>query len=1055
MRKKAILAVIMAVLMMFCIVHFGTVKAKADSGTTLTIFCWNDEFKTRVESLMPNYTKINDTYGRIGDLTVKWMMYYSDNGYYQNNLDYALTSYYEDVDIFLIEADYADKYLYPGIAKPLNEVGITASDLANQYKYTKQIGSYNGVQYASTWQTCCGGMIYNRDIAKKVLGTDDPANIQAMISDWSRFESVAKKMKAAGYKMTPCASTDYRVFYNNMNSPWVTGGKVNVDSHIADWIRMSKNMVDAGQTGTFGLWDTNEDFQRNISFCVFGPAWYFDYCMQCGSGSSIADRGGWALCEGPEAHFWGGTWMCVADKSDNPTAAGNLIKTMTTNENVLFNIAYRYGDNVNNKNVINYMASDSSLGNSVLGGQNPYTIFKDSLTQIDLSNTTIYDQICNEAMQTAMTDYFTGKVSYNSAINNFYLAVTDYYPELSRGTVYDSPVAKAAVTDNGIKVSWNSFSGAAKYRVFRKTGNGDYVKLATTTSLNYVDTTAEYGKTYIYAVRALTSGGSYVGSMSQGAGVTYMAPALKLSLSSTESGVKVTWPSLKGAAKYRIYKKNSSNKWVKLDTVTELKYVDKTAVSGQKCTYTVIALTSGGSEMSEYGSGKSIKYVSSPITPTLAYKASGVSVTWKEINGAAKYRIFRKTGSGDWAKIATTTSLSYVDKTVVYGKTYTYAVRAMSSGGSFITELGSGKSIKYQASAPKITLKNQKKGILVSWSVMSGAEKYRIFVKNSSGSWTKLTTVKDGTCYLDTAVKEGKSYTYAVVGMDSAGRLMNDYGSGKTIKRTAPVEIMNISLKSVASGVKISWTAYEGAGKYRVYRTNSDGAWAALATIKVEDNVLFYRDTTVKNGKNYTYTVVAMTSGGSALTEYGNGTSITYVKPAAETEVLEAEVVDVEGNTIVRAVTEDEISEDFTEIITENLDDDDEETGEATEETGEATEETGEATEETGEATEETGEATEETGEATEETGEEADEESEDVIREDTDEVSDDSEETKEDSTDAIADSNEDNIEQEEISEDCEEVIVEDEAAISGNVSDTENTTAGDNAEADSESGEE
>ena len=105
---------------------------------------------------------------------------------------------------------------------------------------------------------------------------------------------------------------------------------------------------------------------------------------------------------------------------------------MTMDEGVLTSIIDTYGDNVNNKTIVAKYAADTSYGNPVLGGQNPYTIFEDALAGVDVSNMTIYDQICNEALQTAMTDYFTGKVDYDTALDNFYTAVEETYPELSR-----------------------------------------------------------------------------------------------------------------------------------------------------------------------------------------------------------------------------------------------------------------------------------------------------------------------------------------------------------------------------------------------------------------------------------------------------------------------------------------------------------------------------------------------------------------------------------------------------------------------------------------------
>ena len=388
---------------------------------------------------------------------------------------------------------------------------------------------------------------------------------------------------------------------------------------------------------------------------------------------------------------------------------------------------------------------------------------------------------------------------------------------------------------------------------------------------------------------------------------------LAISLSNVDGGVKITWKAESEAEKYRIYKKNAQGSWVKLTTVTALKYTDSSVQPGENCTYSILALSSDGKELNSYGNGKSI-VCSKPVMVNADYKPTGVALSWSKVDSSAKYRIFRKTGNGDWTKLATTTSLSYVDKTAVYGKNYTYAVRAMSSAGSFISDMGNGTNITYQAPVPKVTLENGTLGVNIRWTSMSGAAKYRIFVKNSNGIWTKLATVKEGTVFTDTAAKVGKSYTYAVVGMDSAGRLMNDYGKGMTIKREKP--ILNFALKSVASGVKVTWKAADGAGKYRVYRKNVDGDWDMFVTVK--NGELYYRDTTAMDGMTYTYAVVALTAGGGILTERGEGQNITYVKPVSESQVLEAEVTDENGNTVVIIADGDEISMDIIDAVPED-----------------------------------------------------------------------------------------------------------------------------------------
>ena len=481
---------------------------------------------------------------------------------------------------------------------------------------------------------------------------------------------------------------------------------------------------------------------------------------------------------------------------------------------------------------------------------------------------------------------------------------------------------------------------------------------------------------------------------------------LDITLSNVSNGVKITWDKVSGAEKYRVYKKNAKGSWVKLDTVTGAKYTDKNVASLEKCVYSVVALSSDGKELSSIGNGKNI-ICSLPMKITLKNTETGAQISWTKAGTAAKYRVFRKVGTGDWKSIGTVTTASFVDKTAIYGKSYTYAVRAMNAKSAFISEIGKGKTLTYFAPAPKTSVENGTLGVNITWKKISNATKYRIFVQNAKGGWDKLATVKSGLKYTDKTAKNGQTYTYAVVGMDSAGRLMNKY-KGVTITRTAPT--MSITLKSVAVGVKISWEAAEGAGKYRVFRKNASGEWDTLGTVK--DGSLFFRDTTAKSGKTYTYTVVAMTKGGTVLTKKGSGQTIKYVKPKSDAEVLEAEITDENGNVIIYKITGDEINEDYIAIGEEDEDvisEDEEETSEDEDVISEDEEETSEE-----EAISEDEEETSEEEAISEDEEETSEEEA----------ISEDEEETSEE--EAISEDEEETSEEEAISEDTEEESGED-----------------------------
>ncbi len=412
-----------------------------EEGKVLNIYCWNEEFKSRVTDHYPGYVEVDGTTGTIGDVTVMWNITPSDDNAYQNNLDETLLGQADaaaddKIDIFLVEADYAGKYVNTDYSLALSELGITDADLANQYKYTQDVVTdTNGNLKGSSWQGCPGVLIYSRAVAEEVLGTQEPAEVQEYVKDWATFTETAATMKDAGYYMTASANDTYRVYSNNVTSKWVEDGVINIDANIMNWVADSKAMVDAGYTNTYDLW--SDDWSKGFYpegkvFCYFGPAWFVDFSMAADAEGSIANAGQWGACSGPQGFFWGGTWMCPATGTDNPTLVKDLILTMTANDDVLKEIVVDDNDFTNSKPVMDAMAADASYSSKVLGGQNPLGMYCAGVEKIDLSNLTDYDQGCNEEFQTAMKGYFEGTyATEDEAIQAFYAAVIEKYPALS------------------------------------------------------------------------------------------------------------------------------------------------------------------------------------------------------------------------------------------------------------------------------------------------------------------------------------------------------------------------------------------------------------------------------------------------------------------------------------------------------------------------------------------------------------------------------------------------------------------------------------------------
>lgn len=414
----------------------------AEEGKVLNIWCWNDEFQQRVTKFYPDYVDNGDGTGKIGDVVVKWTINpNADNGY-QIPLDAALldqdnVAADEKIDIFLIEADYADKYVNSDYSLPVSAVGITDADTAEMYTYTKEIATdANGNLKGVTWQAAPGLFAYKRSIAKAVLGTDNPDEVQTYVADWAKFDETAKKMKDAGYFMLSGYDDAYRTFSNNVSAPWVNdANEIIIDANILKWVEQTKTYTDNGYNNKNSLWSDGWAKDQGPDGKVFGffySTWGINFTLLGNAGE--AGFGDWAVCYGPQSYYWGGTWICASYQTDNKSLVKDIMYALTCNGEIMESITRDQDvqDYTNNMAAMEAIANDASYGSEFLGGQNHVALFTENAKKIDMSNISAYDQGLNETFQAAFKDYFDGNVDYDTALANFYTNATVKYPELKK-----------------------------------------------------------------------------------------------------------------------------------------------------------------------------------------------------------------------------------------------------------------------------------------------------------------------------------------------------------------------------------------------------------------------------------------------------------------------------------------------------------------------------------------------------------------------------------------------------------------------------------------------
>ena len=157
-------------------------------------------------------------------------------------------------------------------------------------------------------------------------------------------------------------------------------------------------------------------------------------------------------------------------------------------------------------------------------------------------------------------------------------------------------ITSISSTTKQIKINFNKIEGAQRYTVYYKLvgSSDDWQVLGSTTGSSYTQKTQRPGVKFTYSVAAVMEKGSkkYASYKSASKNGQNLATPMLDSISSTKSGIKLSWGITPYATGYNIYRKNSDGEFEKIAYVKgneTVSYTDKTAKKGKTYTYTVRA----------------------------------------------------------------------------------------------------------------------------------------------------------------------------------------------------------------------------------------------------------------------------------------------------------------------------------------------------------------------------------------------------------------------------------------------------------------------------------
>jgi ABC-type glycerol-3-phosphate transport system substrate-binding protein len=345
---------------------------------------------------------------------------------FEYKLDPVLASGRGAPDVFALEVAFVRKYVESGFLLDITD--IYEANKSKLLAYPVEVGTYNGRVYALSWQAYPGAMFYRRSLARKYLGTDDPVQIQACFSNPSKLLRTAKilKQRSGGQcVITPSHEDLFLPFLGARTQPWVVNNQIALDPVMEQYMETSKTLYENSIVARVGQWSegwfagmrselSNGKKRRLEVFSYFLPNWGLQYVLKTNTPNTAGD---WAMIQGPVPFYWGGIWIGAWKNTQNPDAAKEFIRYLTTDNGFLERWAKDTGDFVSSTEVVNKIKNNYS--EPFLGGQNHYAAFVENARNINGKLVQKTDSAIEYLFREAVSAYIEGEKTKAQALADF------------------------------------------------------------------------------------------------------------------------------------------------------------------------------------------------------------------------------------------------------------------------------------------------------------------------------------------------------------------------------------------------------------------------------------------------------------------------------------------------------------------------------------------------------------------------------------------------------------------------------------------------------------
>jgi len=302
----------------------GDTNAPADSGE-IVIWAWSE---SEINGLA---AKFNEVYP---DITVKFVAVESDG--YLAKLQNALVTGGELPDVTLQEVGARGAMYALDIWENLEESPYNFDRNVVYPQILPTMTNANGEIVGIERELNPSGMCYKRELTLQYMGTDDPDELGAMISDWDSLiaegERIATETDGKVKLFAGLWDVD-SILYSQYVEPVFEGDTANATAYFEYNLDILLRMTEAGMVGNLQTWapSWNSSYIDTENYIFYpcapwSPVWVV-------KANDPDGEGRWGVTTAPlRGYSWGGTAYGILKDAENKDLAWTFIKWATTTD---------------------------------------------------------------------------------------------------------------------------------------------------------------------------------------------------------------------------------------------------------------------------------------------------------------------------------------------------------------------------------------------------------------------------------------------------------------------------------------------------------------------------------------------------------------------------------------------------------------------------------------------------------------------------------------------------------------------------------------------------